>query len=114
MIKNSSILVISSFFLKSISAGLAMMDKQFAELINATYDYEDRAITHILGFALPYIDHSGCFCYFNENHSKGKGQPQSKVDGWCKQLHEGYECAIMDSENEGYDCIPWEVDYPSF
>ena len=108
------ILVICGFLLKSIFAGIAKMDKQFAELVNVTYGYDDRSISWMLGFALPYIDHSGCYCYFDSNHYKGKGQPKSKVDSWCKQLHEGYSCAIMDAESEGYECVPWEVDYPFF
>jgi len=58
------------------------------------------------------IDHYGCWCYFEENFTKGKGQPQDPIDELCKVLHDGYECAIMDGEEDGYACAePWLSDY---
>lgn len=58
------------------------------------------------------IDHYGCWCYFEENFTKGKGQPQDPIDELCKVLHDGYECAIMDGEADGYACAePWLSDY---
>lgn len=50
---------------------------------------------------------------------EGKGKPLSQLDEFCKELHEGYQCALMDSnaiaeqEQRAYDCIPWAVDYES-
>lgn len=48
----------------------------------------------------------GCWCYF-DSVGKGKSDPVDQIDGYCKQLQQGYECAIID--NAG--CVPYEVDY---
>lgn len=57
------------------------------------------------------INGYGCWCYFQEDHGKGKGQPANEVDASCKWLHDGYTCILMDSEAEGDDCTPWDVEY---
>jgi len=58
------------------------------------------------------LDGYACWCYFAENHGGGKGKPISKIDQSCKLLHDGYECAMMDTEVSGEEeCIPWEVSY---
>jgi hypothetical protein len=53
----------------------------------------------------------GCWCYFENDHGLGRGQPQNEVDAQCKILHDGYSCILMDAEEEGENCVPWEVDY---
>lgn len=55
----------------------------------------------------------GCWCYFENDNYKGKGTPVDAIDQYCKLLHQGYECIIMDFENTPFACIPWEVDYNS-
>lgn len=69
---------------------------------------------------LQNLNEYGCWCYFDTDHGRGKGQPINEVDGVCKVLHEGYDCAIIDWSIEkpqllakGQDCIPWEVSYNS-
>lgn len=57
------------------------------------------------------LDEYGCWCYFDNNHGRGKAQPVDAVDELCKILHDGYECAMRDAEDEGTTCIPWEVQY---
>jgi len=59
------------------------------------------------------IDSYGCWCYFQDNHGKGKGTPANEVDNQCKILHDGYTCILMDAELEGEDCTPWDVQYNS-
>ena len=60
------------------------------------------------------INQYGCWCYFDDDHGKGRGKPANPVDELCKILQQGYSCVIMDSEAEGsFDCIPWEVNYNS-
>merc|ERR1712099_36673 len=41
----------------------------------------------------------------------GKGAPVDLYDFACRNLHWGYECAIMDGEDAGETCVPWETDY---
>jgi len=58
------------------------------------------------------IDGYGCWCYFESEHGKGKGQPQNEVDAQCKILHDGYTCVMMDALEDGEECeAPWEMDY---
>ena len=99
-----------AFSFQSSEAGITSINKQFSSMINETYN-DDRSVSFMLGAQLQNLDHSGCYCYFDANYHLGKSQPVSKVDSWCKMLHEGYTCAILDSEIEGYECVPWEVDY---
>lgn len=59
------------------------------------------------------INSYGCWCYFQENHGLGKGQPVNEVDNQCKILHDGYECIMMDAAADGEECTPWNVKYNS-
>ena len=63
--------------------------------------------------AMAAITNYGCWCYFEENHGRGRGAPVDSVDAMCKNLAMGYDCAMMDyAEATGQDdCIPWEVSY---
>jgi len=56
------------------------------------------------------IDGYGCWCYFQEDHGNGRGKPINQMDQRCKQLHDAYECILMDTDNT---CIPWDVEYGS-
>ena len=73
-----------------------------------------RAIVQMIGEeGFERINGYGCWCYFDDLHGKGKSQPVNEVDSFCKSLHEGYDCAIIDADNEGdiEACVPWEVPY---
>ena len=60
------------------------------------------------------INQYGCWCYFDDDHGKGRAQPINPVDALCKTLQHGYSCVLMDSEAEGnFECIPWDVSYNS-
>jgi hypothetical protein len=72
-----------------------------------------RTFADKIAAAIPALDEYGCWCYFAENVGRGKGQPVNEIDSMCKILHDGYECAIRDSEDEGEDCEPWTVPYLS-
>jgi len=66
----------------------------------------------LLSTSIEKINGYGCWCYFQDDHGKGKGTVINKVDQVCKHLHEGYECAIRDGVDEGdFNCVPWTVDY---
>lgn len=59
------------------------------------------------------INSYGCWCYFQEDHGKGRGSPVNEVDNQCKILQDGYSCILMDAEAEGEVCTPWDVKYNS-
>lgn len=74
--------------------------------------WTDRSITAILNGFDTLINTYGCWCYFDENHGKGKGQPVNAIDEKCRQLAHAYDCAIMDAEDAGEPpCVPWDVQY---
>jgi len=52
----------------------------------------------------------GCWCYFEDEHGQGRGQAVDEVDQLCHELANGYDCAMMDTNNV---CVPWEVSYVS-
>lgn len=54
------------------------------------------------------IENSGCWCYLTS--LKGRSRPVSEVDAVCQELQRGYECAVMEIEDNG-GCVPWEQNY---
>merc|ERR1711937_520262 len=74
---------------------------------------EARAFTGSIGKTIRSMNEYGCWCYFDDEHGRGKGQPQDAIDEMCKVLADGYECAMRDAEDEGTTCVPWEVEYVS-
>merc|ERR1719230_2057578 len=59
------------------------------------------------------LNEYACWCFFNDDHGRGKGKALDGLDETCKVLHDGYECAMRDAEDEGTTCVPWEVSYVS-
>lgn len=80
----------------------------------------------------------GCWCYFDQTHGQGRGQPVDRIDEICKQLHQNYECLLIDSQsldllntdyyqtgtldkqiirnykkNKLKNCKPWEITFES-
>lgn len=92
-------------------ASFAQMEADLREL---SANVTDRAVTNMMGAGLAAINNYGCWCYFEQDHGKGKSQPVNDVDSFCQILHQGYDCVMMDAEDENDDdCIPWEIDYNS-
>merc|ERR1712048_653375 len=102
-------LLLNSALIGSAFAGLAKMEETFQALANKTGNM--RALSDLMGNNFQRFNRYGCWCYFEEAHGKGKSQPVNEIDAFCKLLHEGYDCAIMDAEEAGSECAPWEVDY---
>lgn len=86
--------------------GFTEMDEQFN---NAT---GDRGFGSMAG-TVNAINGLGCWCFLGDYHGQGRGNPLNPVDELCKSLHNGYECAMRDAEDEGSSCTPWEVVYTS-
>jgi len=100
--------VAPTVLLTPVLATTDLMDQQLAALVSNS---SLRAFSGQIAKAIPKLDEFGCWCYFYDNVGRGKGQPVDEVDAFCKTLHEGYECAIRDSEDEGLACTPWDVPY---
>jgi len=97
----------------SAFAALAAADKAAIDnaINSAVANSTLRAFSGQIAATLPQLDEYGCWCYFYDNVGRGKGSPVDEVDGFCKVLGEGYECAIRDSDAANEDCVPWEVPY---
>ena len=83
--------------------------RQFGE--SETGGRQKRAFTGQVANTVAQLDEFGCWCYFYDIKFQGRGEPVDEVDGFCKTLQQGYECAMRDGEDEGETCIPWEVSY---
>jgi len=108
----SSSLVLSNFY-NLITADFALMNRNYNMLLQQDRSLNpdnDRALSQE---TLNNLQEYGCWCYFDEFHGKGKSHPINEVDTACKTLADGYECAMIDGEDEGEPCVPWEVAYNS-
>merc|ERR1712066_128059 len=91
-----------------VTADKASIDKQ---LLSQVANSSLRAFSGNIQNAVERLDEYGCWCYFYDNVGRGKGTPVDEIDGFCKTLADGYQCAMIDGENEGQNCVPWEVVY---
>merc|ERR1712176_1091759 len=100
------------FAISSLMA-LAAADKDSIDrqLLGLVRNSSLRAFTGNIANAVNSLDEYGCWCYFYDNVGRGKGTPVDEIDGFCKTLGDGYQCAILDSEAAGESCVPWEVSY---
>merc|ERR1711972_294648 len=83
------------------------------DLDSFTFNSSLRQFAGVMANAIRNLDEYGCWCYFYDNHGRGKSQPVDETDSYCKMLHDGYECAIRDCADDGIECIPWETSYVS-
>lgn len=110
--KYLSLFILTSGIMAQERTELQDMDDQWKALVKGFLPEAElnKALTESnMGLIADY----GCWCYFEENHGQGRGQPVDEIDTFCKTLHEGYECIIMDSVDAGIPCIPWEAAYTS-
>jgi len=70
----------------------------------------DRAL---LKMDMGLLDQYGCWCYFEFDHGSGRGHPIDEIDEFCKLLHDGYSCILIDFDNAGSPCTPWQIPYNS-
>jgi len=95
----------------TLLVGTALADyKQMIDDFYLTSHIGSRTITQ---GDMGLINEYGCWCYFQDDHGKGRGKPVDVFDELCKRLHDGYTCAIMDASDIGETCVPWEVTYNS-
>merc|ERR1712032_960656 len=104
--------MIAKFAISSLVA-LAAADKDSIDrqVLALVRNSSLRAFTGNIANAVNSLDEYGCWCYFYDNVGRGKGTPVDEIDGFCKTLGDGYQCAIIDSEAAGESCVPWEVSY---
>lgn len=74
-------------------------------------EQNNHALSNI-GYLLADIWNYGCWCYFGENMSHGRGVPVNKVDETCRALNYCYTCVRIDErEINGKSCQPGQVSY---
>jgi len=101
---------ITSALIGTCYAGSNAMQAQFNNLVSEM-NITDRVFSGNLSATILSLNEYGCWCYFDDDHGRGKAQPADGVDSVCKVLHDGYDCAMLDAENRGETCTPWEVLY---
>ena len=65
-------------------ANLSSMEAQLQRLFENSTEY--RGLNFV---TVEELNGFGCWCYFENDHGRGKSQPVSAVDGACKILHDG-------------------------
>lgn len=103
LLPNDLAAVIGDDFQTNIQGGNIQNDDQASLLGSRALQQDEMGI----------LNNYGCWCYFEENHGKGRGKPRDELDKYCKQLQQGYTCIIMDQEAAGDPCVPWEIPYNS-
>lgn len=101
-------LIIASALIATAAANLQDLANAAANMDMGPFG--DRAL---LKQDMGLIDEYGCWCYFEQDHGQGRSHPVDEIDQFCKTLHDGYTCIIMDSESMGMPCVPWEIPYNS-
>jgi hypothetical protein len=71
-------------------------------------DEDQGGLRALLKTDMGLLDEYGCWCYFQMDVGRGQGEPVDEIDGFCRTLHKGYECIIMDHDDLGTPCVPWE------
>lgn len=105
----------TAFLASTVIANLENMQIQLNDIKQLSEEIQDATMIRSLddkgqfSLWLDDVNEYGCWCYFGEKHGAGKSQPVNDLDAHCKQLHEGYECAMID--DAGQDCTPWTVAY---
>jgi len=99
-----------------VAANFDNMENQFQKLIAESMNDSMPNMNDFRGIgpistSLSAINGYGCWCYFADDHGKGHGTPQNRMDEICKTLHDGYECAILDGSEADESCEPWTVGY---
>merc|ERR1711953_828751 len=59
------------------------------------------------------INEYGCWCFFEEEFIGGTGPAQDPLDEICRTLSHGYSCIIMDNDEAGTPCTPYDLVYNS-
>jgi len=55
------------------------------------------------------LNEYGCWCYFDDHHGQGRGQPVDDFDSHCSKYHHAVACAKLEIE----ECNPYETSYTS-
>jgi hypothetical protein len=102
--------------LKYIISGVALAKITFAGFTELKIALENNTSVNTrpgpgsrgLGSTTAEFANSGCWCYLDGTHGKGRGKPLDEKDELCRVLHHNYECLIM----EGI-CgdEPWNINY---
>merc|ERR1711981_844495 len=76
---------------------------------------DDRNFVGIMATFFEPINGYGCWCYFGDEYVRAGGPAQDAVDLRCKQLIQGYRCAMLDSRERGDgDCKASTVEYTPY
>ena len=102
-------------------AGVAEMEKMLSELGDSSapaggqrsqLQSPEPDVNNPITTILSQIWNYGCWCYFQDNHGRGRGEAQNYMDEHCKVLHHGYTCIMMDADDEGdNNCNPLTHEY---
>ena len=94
---------------KFVNAGLDAMHSDM-ERLKRNISSSNRNIFEQLPEIMIPLNY-GCWCMYNEDYVNGKSKPVDQIDSFCRDLHNGYDCIVMDLAETQTTCVPYEVDY---
>jgi len=95
---------------KTSEAGMSKIMSELNELMSGFSDAAP-SLRALSPNTIAQLQNYGCWCYFEDDFGMGRGKPVDQIDRLCQNLHDSYECAILESGDGS--CIPWKVDYNS-
>jgi len=108
MMKSSIFTFLSAWNIQHSFAGMAYIDQMLTEWShNSTNSPQTRGAMISATSTLRNIENYGCYCFFDEHHTKGSGLPKNDIDQRCFSLHKGYSCAKIDGNCDA----PWTASY---
>lgn len=109
----SSILLLSKTALAGYDQIEEMMQAAEQNLTAMDRKLGDGSAGEFLSSPLGKIWGYGCWCYFQDEHGQGAGEPQNEVDQHCQSLHHGYSCVKIDAQFEMTEKCdkPWSLEY---
>lgn len=120
--KTFSLTALSLAFSQTSNADFLQMQNDMAQLAmkaanETSVDGESPVNYSLFQEDMGKLNGYGCWCYFETDHGSGRGHPIDEIDHFCKTLHDGYSCIIIDSSDDtnniDSECVPWAVPYNS-
>jgi len=102
--KTMKLVVASTAVLNLVLAGSNQQQSLFTALASNNNSTDRNLLQMFISSEYrPY----GCWCYIGQDYRHGKSMPKDELDGFCKVLHDGYECAAIEIEG----CRAFDVEY---
>lgn len=74
-------------------------------------DSQKNEVSSVLNSNLDQLDNYGCWCYFDEDISLGRGKSVDHSDTACKKMANRMKCVMKVHTECSGERLPWAIDY---